>query len=604
MTDSLNVSQTDFAGIKSALKVFMSAQPEFTDYNFEGSAINVVLDALAYVTHYNAIYVNGLYADSFLDSAFKRSAVTSRAKELGYVPRSASCAKTNVRIAFTPGDSPVSITIPARTQFSANYDGNLFLFINPDAVVITPNLGLYTTDTQLIQGVFVKFRYTVDTANESQRFTINDENADLSYLTVKVYANDVDVVGETWASANTSGFSEITGTTKCYFLQEDYDGRYAVKFGDNTYGKSVVDGNIVEVEYLVTRGAAANNINAISATGNIAGYPPTVTVLDQASGGTPRETIEEIKLRAPGVFQAQNRAVTKNDYYAILYKVYSNIDDLVVWGGEENDPPAFGKVFICIKPQVGEYLSQAEKLRVVNEVLEPYRMISVIPEVVDPEYVKIGLKGTIQYFKNRTNKLAGVVATDAITGLTALFAGLNSQFNKGISYATLIDTVRGTNPAITSVSLTIEATKSIVPVLNVEQNYKLRYNTPLAHKTLRSTGFTLNGETHYLDDAPDFVNPNVGSVNAYRLSGNTRVYLPTAVGVINYKSGDVDLNDFAPSDVPVDSNLRKTLSITVSQGQSQATSGSVTTDLDVKTNGRNQIITFDAANTSITALAL
>jgi len=384
----LRVTELDFDTIKQNIISYLSQYPGFTDYNYEGSALSVLINALAYNTHYLAFYMNMLSSEAFLDSAVLRQSVVSHAKHLNYMPTSRKAATSIVNITVDPSPAtPAFITIPKGHQFTASSDSTDFIFSTKEALTITPVSGVYTaTDVPIIQGEWYTYTSLVDNTIPKQRFIIPDANVDVSTITVKVQNSTTDLTQEVYSFV--SDFNLLTPTDKVYFLQESENERYEVYFGDNVIGQKPVDGNIVIVEYLVTDGEAGNYIgNGNTATTKFYSASPiqnyssvVVTTLTPGFGGAEKEDIEHVRFAAPKNYQAQNRAVTINDYKTLLVRDYPNALSLSIWGGEDNEPPAYGKVFISIRPVQGYELTRTTKEYIKNTILKKYNVVSIVPE--------------------------------------------------------------------------------------------------------------------------------------------------------------------------------------------------------------------------------
>jgi len=405
----LSVSELDFDTIKQNLKDYMSAQSEFTDYDFDGSALSVIMDIMSYNTHMNAFYMNMLASEAFLDSAQLRNSAIKKAAQLGYTPQSVRGSKAYANLTFTPSDVPSAITIDKHTQFNATVNGTSYTYVTSAATTVTPVAGVYTANNvELVQGVPLTYQYTVDNSNPDQKFILPNANTDTSQLTV--------VIQESTTNTNTSVYilaSDITtvnSTSNVYFLYESSDYKFEVQFGDNNLGRKLSDGNVVKLTSTVSDGVTTNGSNTFTAVGQVGGYSDvTVATMNVAAGGSDRESVTSIKFSAPKHYEAQNRCVTANDYHRIISNEYSGIDSLTIWGGQENDPPAYGKVYIAVKPSGVDALSTSQKTS-LKDLIKNRNMVAVTPVIVDPEKTYVIINSTIKFDYRKTQNSAAAIA--------------------------------------------------------------------------------------------------------------------------------------------------------------------------------------------------
>ena len=406
----INVAELDFDAIKANLKEFLKGQTEFQDYDFEGSAMSVLMDVLAYNTHYNALYQNMTINEMFLDSARKRDSVVSLAKMLGYTPRSAICGTATVNVVVSGGTaSPANLTIPAYSQFSTTIDGNNLSFYNTGAITVNRLANLYTfQDIKLVEGVPLSNKYTVST---NAKYIIPNQNVDLNTLTVRIQENSNSSVYETFTRAET--LISATSTTKLYWVKEIDGGLYELYFGDGNIGRALDIGNVVHLDYFVSSLDASDGARSFTYNGATLINGATVQVIctSPASGGTAAESVDAIRYNAPKMYASQNRAVTPDDYKALVYANVPQAKSVSVWGGEDNNPPIYGKTFICIKPFNATKLTSVEKAYIKSTVLDNRKVVSIIPELVDPEYLNIALHVTVYYNEQETTRSASEIGT-------------------------------------------------------------------------------------------------------------------------------------------------------------------------------------------------
>ena len=375
MATKLEISELDFDGIKANLKTFLSQQDEFTDYDFEGSGMSVLLDTLAYNTHYLAYNANMLANEMFIDSADLRSSVVSKAKQVGYTPTSTT-ASTAIIDVLVNNASGASLTMSRGTKFTTTVDGQSYTFVNNADVSITPTDGVYKFSNLTIrEGSYLNFKYTASTSDIDQRFIIPNDNVDTTTLTVKVQESSSDSTTNTYTLA--TGITGLDSTSKVFFLQEVEGGRYEVYFGDGVLGKAIADGNIVILDYITCNRDAPNGASTFTLSGSIGGFSSaTITTISNANNGTGPESITSIKYNAPRDYSTQDRAVTAEDYKVLVKSIYANAQAVQVYGGEDAAVPDYGKVYISIKAKSGSNLTETTKNSIVQS-LKSYAVASV-----------------------------------------------------------------------------------------------------------------------------------------------------------------------------------------------------------------------------------
>ena len=394
MATKLEISQLDFDGIKDNLKTFLSQQDEFTDYDFEGSGMNILLDVLAYNTHYLGYNANMLANEMYLDSADQRSSVVSLAKQVGYTPRSASSSKARINVLMNNATGS-TVTMSRGTKFTTTVDETNYSFVNNADVSISPSDGVYQfSDLDIYEGTYLNYKYTANTSDKDQRFIIPNNNVDTTTLTVKVQESSSDSTTNTYKLA--SGITNLDSTSKVYFLQEIENGRFEVYFGDGVLGEAIADGNIVILDYITCNRDEPNGATSFTLSGTIDGFADvTITTQGVAAGGDAPETIKSIKYNAPRDYTAQDRAVTADDYKVLVKSLYANAQSVQVYGGEDAATPDYGKVYISIKAKSGSNLTEVTKTSLVQS-LKSFAVASVTPVIIDPETTFITLDYNFQ----------------------------------------------------------------------------------------------------------------------------------------------------------------------------------------------------------------
>ena len=485
----LKVAELDFDAIKSNLKNFLKAQSEFSDYNFEGSGLSVLLDILAYNTHYMGYYLNMVSNEMFIDTAIKRGSVVSHAKLLGYVPRSRVAAKATIDLTITPvaNDSNSAITIPRFTRFvSEAKDGINYIFVNPSARVVSKNTvtGLFNVDNLEIkegQPSAITFTYDAQT-NPKQYFELPDVGIDTSTIQVTVQRSVENANQQSYILAQDA--TDVNESATVYYLEENKNGKYQIYFGDNVVGKALTEGNIVIVSYVVTSGSTANSLKEFKPVDVILnGATVVVTLESESTSGAAEEDIEKIRFTAPKAFISQNRAVTKNDYIALINRDYPYFEAVNVWGGEENVPPVFGKVFYTAKPLGGYEITTTEINYINNTILKPFSVLTVTPEYVEADYNYLNIKVDVNYDPTKTNKTANEINA-GVRNAVVNFCNQNlDTFNSTFKVSQLARAIDDSDQSITSNDIDVIIEKRFAPDITKTLSYTLNFGTELTQGT-------------------------------------------------------------------------------------------------------------------------
>lgn len=478
--NKIQTSELDFDAIKAALISYMQGQDTFSDYNFEGSGLNILLDVLAYNTHYNALYTNLAVNESFLDSAAKRNSVVSIAKMLGYTPRSAvsATATVNVQVVSTTS-SPTSILLPKNSPFATSVDGTTYTFYtNREYTALSstdPNSNYLFSNVVLIEGTPLTYDFTVATGS---RFILPNANIDTSTLTVKVQESANSNIYTTF-NLSTS-IADIDGSTNVYFLKEIDDGLYEIVFGDGSIGTALSNGNIVHTEYFVSSLDVVNGATSFTYNGStLAGGVAMVTVLQSAAGGADVEDVDSVKFNAPKFYAARNRAVTTEDYQSLILSQLPETEFVSVWGGEDNVPPTYGKVYVCVKPKNVDKLNDAQKSYVVNTILASKNMVSITPVMVDPEYINIGLTVTVYYNEASTTKNYNDIAGLVQSAIQDYDTANLQRFDGILRYSKLTAVIDGADPSITNNVTGVVIRRSLEPKYGLSSQYLVNLINPI-----------------------------------------------------------------------------------------------------------------------------
>jgi len=557
-TKRINVSEVDFTSIKSNLKTYLTSQDAFKDYNFEGSAMNTLLDVLSYNTHYNAVYANMVANEMFLDSAVKRDSVVSLAKHLGYTPSSSTSPTARINITVNnPVGAPAQLTMPKGTVFRSRVSDNNYQFVTTADVTIVPTEGVYTfTNIDLREGTLLQLFYTKNSAL-TQRFIIPEPNIDTSVLSVKVQNSVSDLETKTFTKAE--NILDIKNTSNVYFINGVENGQYEITFGDGVLGTALDDGNIIILEYIVSNEDEANGASTFTLATAVGGSTnATITTVINAQNGGPRETVDSIKFNAPKFYSAQNRAVTAEDYKVILPKLYNNVDTMQVWGGEDNDPPVYGKVFMSIKPKTGRSLTTSTKDAIKNDILKSKTMVSITPEIVDPVYICIIPTINAYWNPNATTSTYTDISAKVRTAVMNYATTEIKNFDSVLRYSKLTNIIDRADVGIVSNITTLRCERHFDAILNVKSKYTINFYNPLftqgvgAPTNLSSTGFTIAGlaNTLYLDD------DGGGNIRSYYLEegSSTRVYVNSQQGQIDYATGKIVIDQLNVTATTLDNN--------------------------------------------------
>ncbi len=545
----VNVAEPDFLAIRDALKEHLSSQSEFSDYDFEGSSLAVLLDILAYSNSYDAFLANMVGNEMFIDSAVQRASVVSRGKMLGYQPRSKRSAVAYLNIEVLPNDSPSTVTIPRGTKFASVLDGTTYTFSTLNSYVIFPDEdGLFKlTNVPITEGEVLKHKFTWSDSNPDQRYVLPNVGVDTTTIRVNVQESSVNLT--TFVYQLQTDLNVIDANSLVYFLQEVEGGYQEIYFGDGVVGFKPKNGNIIFVDYLVSHGEDANNLTVFRAANGVGGYSTyTITTATKSSGGAEEEDIESIRKLAPLWYQAQGRAVTKNDYETLIKKDYPNIDSIRVWGGEENDPPYYGKVFVAIKPLDGTVLSDQTKENLVNNVIRKRNMVSIDVDIVDPDYIYLVIFVSLKWRADLTGDSEAQVQNTVIDSIVDYGREELDKFDTYFRFPRFVQRIDASHPAVKNNLTTVKLRYRMLTSLVNGQDYLINFSnaidaneTALAEPTLISSGFTLDGYSCFFDDDGD------GKVRVYRLLEGQKVIVRSNIGSIDYNTGKIQINDFLPT---------------------------------------------------------
>ena len=599
----LDVTEFDFDDIKANLKTFLKAQTDFKDYDFEGAGINILLDTLAYNTHYLGFNMSMIANEMFLDSSTLRSSIVSHAKTLGYEVDSCRAPTATINVILND-PAKVTATMSAGTVFNTSLNQIDYQFVTiADVTATTTGVEVPFNDLKIYEGTYITTRYTVDTSDVSQRFLLTDNRSDTATLTVKVQNSATDTTTTTYTRA--TDITQLTGTSEVYFLQEVEAGKFEVYFGDGVVSNALSDGNIVFLEYVVTNKADANGSTTFSSSGAIDGVTDiTITTVNAATGGTEAESLSSIKLAAPMDYASQGRCVTSEDYKVFAKKLFPQTQTVQVFGGEGGSynpssgvtsDPEYGRVFVCIKSTTGNNLTSGQKAQLITD-FKKYNVASITPVIVDPETTWIFLNTTFKFDSNKTTKEKSTLVSEVEAKLIDYNETKLKSFNEIFRHSYVSGVVDNTDTSILSNITTVTLAKTFKPTLNSAIAYNVYFNNPFynphsghnasAGGIITSSGFKISGdatnEQFYDDDGE-------GNLRTYYMVGNVRTYTNKTAGTVNYSTGTVTTKAINITSISnVDGLASTVIRITA-----------IPSSKDI-VPVRNQILEIDFANTTIT----
>ncbi len=554
-SNKLQITDLEFNQIKSNLKSYLSAQSQFQDYDFEGSGMSVLIDMLAYNTHYTGYYANMLGNEMFMDSSSLRESVVSHAKHLNVMPTSVRTPTAKLDFTFTPAGTPTSLTIAKDTKFTSSINGVSYKFVtNTTTSVPRSATGTYTaTGVEIKEGKILNKSYTVNASDTAQRFIIPNANVDTTTLSVTVQNSSSDSTVYTYSDGNAVDVTTIKGTDKVFFLQEVESQKYEITFGDGAVGKQLSDANIIFIEYIVTGGTLANKASTFTASGSVAGLTSAnyiLTTTTDATGGADIQTTTSLKFLAPKLYQAQKRATTKDDYKAILLEQRPDIESITVYGGEDADPVQYGKVFIAVKPVGSASFSTTAKTAIKTDILKSSNVVTVIPELIDPIMYYLLIETTVNYdpVTNLTNE--NTLKTNINTSIQNYFQTNLEKFDQKFRYSKLVQDIDNTNSSVRNNKTTVKYQQRIIPgELGLTSTYTMNFNNVITEGSIVSTSFTASdGITYSLVDVGGIIKV-AKTTNGVVDSPAVYFTLPDGTqnqGTIDYTTGKVVLNNFNP----------------------------------------------------------
>ena len=545
------VTNLDFEDVKKSLREFLRSSETFTDYNFEGSVLSQLIDLLAYNTYYSGLNANLVANEVFFDSASVRENVVSLAKLVGYTPRSAKASKAVINLDIIVNPQTAALTLKKGNAFiGSNGDGS-FVFsvlsdVTREAYMDANGVRRVTfSNLEIYQGSFLNLSYTVDQSTR-QRFIVPSADADIDLLNVVVDEVDFNIPQRYNSVKN---ITELNSTDRVYFIQENKNEQFELIFGDGVFGRKLKNLDAISIEYLVTNKTEGNQCTEFTFTGTLqyAGQlftqaNPTITVVSESTGGGNPENITSIKYLAPRYYSAQKRAVTVRDYETLIREISPNLESLSVFGGEEADPPQYGKVFIVAKPFGAETLTTTAKQNLKKDIKE-YSILTVIPEVIDPSYLYLDIDSFVYYDNNKSRKNQQEIE-NAVKNTIVGFGATNdlNRFNGKFKYSKLVGSIDDADKGITSNITRVRLRKNFPVIPNVFASYEVCYGNRISENTdIISSGFKITGQNStyvfYLEKVE-----NTNTIAIFRYEGTTKKYFSKNVGSIDYEKGEININ--------------------------------------------------------------
>jgi len=540
---AIPVTGLNYDEIRANLRDFIAAKPDFADFDFQDSALGTLLDLLAYNTYYNAFYTSMAASEAFIDSAQFYDSVVSRAKLVDYTPTSAQGATANVAISFTAAtasESLLSISIPKNTEFTSTINSISYTFVTPKSYTVVANsTNGFKANIDLVEGIPLTHRYLFTSSNTE--FILPNSGVDTRSISVTVTSS-----GNTSTYMPVSDILTINSSSKVFYIEADRDSKYKISFGDDILGDRPDYNSTVAISYRVcnaTRGNGANNFTTSGSIDNQSVF--TLSVNNRAVGGSNQEDIESIRFNAPKNYETQNRAVIAADYQRIILRDNKDLQAVNVWGGEENDPPIYGKVYASVKPVLGTLISTTRANQIKTN-MRKYNVQSIDLEIVDPTFVyiipSVAVNMNVEATTRSASEIAALVAARIIT-----YEGANlNRFGGRFRYSRFLNYLDTSDVGITGSSGSVQLQKRFIPSTTVKNSYTFSFNQPIINPLLdsavTSSRFTLNGEANsFIDDDAG------GNIRTYYTSGADRIYTNVTAGTVNYETGKIVLNAFIPT---------------------------------------------------------
>lgn len=545
---TISVANLEFAAIKTSIKTYLSSQSQFKDYEFEGSNFSVLLDVLAYNTYMNNFYLNMVSSEAFIDSAQLRDSVVSHAKALNYIPRSSTSSKAIIDLEVIPTDQPATIVVPKNTEFTSTVDNQTYSFTTDSVLVLTGDTqGVYrANNVNIYEGDIVTELFIANST--ASTFTLSNRDVDTTSLTVKVVSSSVDTTNSEFIKAST--VVGLSGSSNVFYLAPALNDKYEIQFGDGVLGRKLENGNIVQASYRRSSGNTADGASLFSLSGNIQGYSNVaITVRQRALGGAAAESIESIKFNAVKSLSIQDRTVTTTDYKTLILQQFPDVESISVFGGEELNPPRYGRVAISIDLRNSDGVSLSRQ-REIESFVKERSPLTTVPIVVNPEFLYVNITSEVFYNPNATS-LSPVDLESKVSTSISEFALANiNGFSGNCRTSRLVNAIDQSDPSILNNNTTITLQRNIVPTIGLSQTFTVDFGNKIRRETstsdrgvfidgtppVSSTSFTYDGLTGCLivDDGNGVLMVARDSVSN---SVVTRSILNGNIGNVDYTTG-------------------------------------------------------------------
>ena len=555
----VNFTNLDFDQIKESLKDYLRSNSNFTDYDFEGSNLSTIIDVLAYNTYISSYNANMVSNEVFIDSATLRENVVSLARNIGYVPRSRQSSVANISF-FVEVENPRILSLTLQKGIvcstSSNFGGQSFIFSIPEniTVPVVDGIGLFE-NIEIYEGTFIKQEVQVDSSNLEQRYILENENIDVN--TIRVFIRENLTSNTLVRYLLSENIIDVKSTSRIFYIQEVEDQRYEILFGDNIFGKKLESSNVIEISYIVTNGENGNGIGNFTYSGRILdnnGNPVTegfslLTTVSGSRNGNEIESVSSIKRYAPRIYSTQNRAVTSSDYESIIPKIYPQTESVSVFGGEDLDPPKYGKVFITIKPIEGNFLSDGVKRNIKNQ-LSKYSVAGIIPEILDLKYLYIEVFSNVYYNTNLSRGAS--FDKDRVIKNIENFAKSDelNRYGARFKYSKFLNLIDNSTQSITSNITSVQMRRDLRPEIGKFAEYEICYGNSFYIKNncdgynIKTSGFVVDGIVGdvYIGDIPK-LNKQQGSLFLFRIKSEEEFQIVRKnIGTIDYDRGEILLN--------------------------------------------------------------
>jgi len=551
---SIELVGLDFNSIKTNLKTYLKNNSAFKDVDFEGSNINVLIDLLSYNTYMNSFYTNMVASEMFIDTAQLRDSIVSHAKMLNYTPRSFVSSKATIEVTISPSSNITNVVIPKATTFTSRVGSNTYTFSTNENLVLTnPNNNIFKTNLDLYEGNYVTDSFVVNYSNTSQRFVLSNPTIDINSLSLTV----VEDGGNTYLDyIKTETLIGINSSSQVYFVQGAENQQYEVVFGDGTFGRTPKDSSIVIAEYRISSGELPNGASVFINDGSIDGHSNiSIVTITNSSGGSINESTESIRKNAPRHFQTQGRAVTTTDYETLLSINFPEIENISAFGGDELDPPQFGKVYIAVDVSNVQG-TPYNRLKAYSDFIKDKTPVSIDVVFIDPEFIYLKIDCEVTYNVNSTNKLSNDIKSLVSSKISQFNIDKVNSFNKTFYYSKLVKEIDNADTSILGNDTDFRVIKKIVPQLAREQSLKIEFGLPFEQESGVDVRVDGGDELHYghsisssafsINDNPNnryiFMDDSRGILYLGKQTGSI-VEIASIVGTVNYLEGIVIVNN-------------------------------------------------------------